>query len=128
MENIPNQKKQSYRHPKITLLKISFAVSVIGILLLLFLSSTIPPKKLSIIDINNNHLNKRVQVQGTIFSIKTYQDSDFQVISIKDQTGSIDITTNKIFNITKSQQINVIGKVKEYKQNLQIQADKITVS
>ncbi len=110
---------------KINLLKISLAISLIGIFLLLFLANTLQPKLINIEDINNKLLNKKVQVQGTVFNIRTYKDKNFQVISIKDETGKIDITLNNPVNITNNQNIIVVGTIKEYKKNLQIQADKI---
>ncbi len=110
---------------KTNLLKISLSISLMGILLLLFLSNFLEPKLTDIEQINNKLLNKKTQVQGTISDIKTYTNSSFQVISIKDSTGEIDITTNKILNLTKNQNITVIGTIKEYNQGLQIQADKI---
>jgi len=110
-----------------TLRKISLAVSLIGILLLLFLSNILQPKLTNIGDINNKLINKKIKAQGQIFSIKTYEDKNFQVISIQDKTGKIDITSSKILNLTNSQTITIIGAIKEYKGHLQIQADKITI-
>lgn len=110
---------------KTNLLKISLSISLFGILLLLFLINTLQPKLTDIENINDKLLNKKVQVQGTISNIKAYKNSNFQVITIKDPTGEIDITTSQILNLTKEQNITVIGVINEYKQNLQIQAEKI---
>ena len=110
---------------KINLLKIALSLSLFGILLLLFLSNFSEPKLTNIEEINNKLLNKKTQVRGQILNIKTYENSSFQVISIKDSTGEIDITTNKILNLTNNQNITVIGTIKEYNRGLQIQADKI---
>ena len=111
---------------KINFLKISLSISLIGILVLLFLANTLQPKLINLQEINNKLLNQKVQVQGQITSIKTYDDSNFQVISIKDKTGKIDATINQILNLTISQNITITGKITEYKGSLQIQADKIT--
>lgn len=107
------------------LLKISFSVSLIGVFLLLFLSNFLEPKLTNIENINYKLSNKKVHIQGTISNIKTYENSSFQIITIKDSTGKIDITTNKILNLTKNQSITVIGTITEYNQTLQIQADKV---
>jgi DNA/RNA endonuclease YhcR with UshA esterase domain len=62
-----------------------------------------------------------VKAKGTIFRI---QDKEtFQVLSIKDDTGKIDVLCRP--NITELQNIQVEGTVKEYGGYLQIQADKI---
>lgn len=107
------------------LLKISLTISLIGIFLLLILSNTLEPKLISIGKINNNLMEKKVKVQGEISNIKTYEDSNFQIILIKDNTGKIEVTIDKILNLTNNQSIIVIGSIQEYKKALQIQADKI---
>lgn len=108
------------------LLKISFLIAIFGILFLLILANTLPIKQINIHEINNKNLDKKVKVQGTILNIKNY--NDFQVISIKDSTGKIDITLDKPTNLSNNNKITVIGSLTEYKQVLQIQADKIIVS
>ena len=109
-------------------LKTTLSISLIGILLLLFLSEFISPKITNISDINNKLLNQKTQVQGQILSIRTFEDSNFQIISIKDSTGKINIILNNPINITNNQNITVIGTINQYNQTLQIQADKITLN
>jgi len=110
---------------KISPLKISLLLSLTGILLLLLLSNFLEPKLINISEINDNSINQKTKIQGSIISIRSYKESNFQVISVKDKTGKIDITTNKILNLKNNQTITIIGKVTEYKQALQVQADKI---
>ncbi len=109
-------------------LKTTLSISLIGIFLLLFLSEFFSPNLTNISNINNKLLNQKTQVQGQIFNIRTFEDSNFQIISIKDSTGKIDITLNNLINITNNQNITVIGKITEYNQTLQIQADKIILN
>ena len=108
-----------------TLLKLSILISIIGILTLLILINIIEPTKLRIKDIFSKDLNKKVEVTGKIQGIKTYKESNFQIITLNDSTGKIDITLDNPTNLTKNQTIIVIGKITEYQTNLQIQADKI---
>jgi len=108
---------------KINFLKISLIISLIGIFLLLILSNFLEPKLIGIEKINNGLIDKKVRVQGKIFDTRIYS-SDFQVISIKDETGKVDITSPPI-NVSLDQEIIVTGTVKEYKQYLQVWADKI---
>jgi DNA/RNA endonuclease YhcR with UshA esterase domain len=105
------------------LLKISFAIALIGILLLLVLVNILPVKHMDIQDISPFLLNKKITISGEIFNIQNHDN--FQVISIKDNTGKIDITLNKISDLNKGNKIQVTGKVKEYKQYLQIRAENI---
>ena len=100
-----------------------FTIAILGILILLFLA-TIEPELTTINTITNKQLNKIVKIQGQIINIKTI-NNNFQIISIKDNTGKIDITVNKQLNLDKNQTIIVTGQVKEYKQYLQIQASQI---
>lgn len=109
-----------------SLKKISFITALIGILILFLLSSILPAKQLTIEDIDNKLINKKVEVSGEIFNIKSYENSNFQIISIRDNTGKIDITLNKIINLSNDQKIIVIGKINQFNGFLQIQADKIS--
>jgi len=107
------------------LLKISLILSLIGIFLLVFLANILTPKQITINQITFKQLNKNIKISGEIINSKAFEDSNFQIISIKDSTGKIDITINQIMNLTNSTNITIIGTVSEYKGNLQIQANKI---
>ncbi|OGJ22083.1 hypothetical protein A3K73_06565 [Candidatus Pacearchaeota archaeon RBG_13_36_9] len=104
------------------ILKICLAISIIGIFLLLFLANTLPPKAVNLGEINDKMLNQKVKVHGTIFRIEDKET--FKILSIKDETGKIDIIC-ECGNLTY-QDIEVEGTIKEYREYLQIQADKIT--
>jgi DNA/RNA endonuclease YhcR with UshA esterase domain len=107
--------------------KISFIFALLGILLLLAISQSLPAKELKISDINEFQLNKVVKVKGLVFNQRNFQNENFQIISIKDETGKIDIITNDIINISNDDIILVQGKIKEFNGFLQIQSDKITL-
>ena len=100
---------------KINILKLSLSISLIGIFLLLFLANFLPTKQLNINQINDNHLNKKIQVQGQVLNIRNYENQNLQVILIKDTTGEIEIITNKITSLQKNESILVIGKITNYK-------------
>jgi|ETNmetMinimDraft_2_1059921.scaffolds.fasta_scaffold36013_1 DNA/RNA endonuclease YhcR with UshA esterase domain len=113
------------KFPKINLLQLSLVISLLGIFILIIFASTINPKQITIKEINNQLLNKQVKVSGQITNLRTFEESNFQLIDIKDDTGKITITTDKIINISKDQNLQIIGKVTEYNHTLQIQASKI---
>ena len=119
-------KKSKKAKVKINLLKISFAITIIGILLLLFLT-TLKPEKKDIANITSKDLNKQIQVSGKITNIRNYNESNFQIITIEDSTGKINIILNKNLNLTNISNITIIGEVQEYKSELQISvlSDKI---
>lgn len=114
--------------PPQTLLKISLIISILGTLFLLLLSNIIEPKLTSIEDIDTLELNKKVQLKGQITSLKSYKNQDFQIITLKDKTGKINIILNQLpkkLNLSEEQEITVIGRITEYKNEFQVQAEKI---
>lgn len=111
------------------LFKISLIISIAGILLLLFLSAVLEPKPTKINNITEKMLNKKVKVSGTIEKIEDKET--FQILSIKDETGKIEVLceceNNNEINLTtkNAQEVIVTGKVQEYKNSLQLNAEKI---
>ena len=109
-----------------SLLKISFAITLLGILLISFISN-LDPKQTKIQDITEDLIDKTIKTQGEIFNIRTYEEFGFQIISIKNFEGLIEVKVDKILNINENQEIIVIGKVEKYEDSLQIHADKIII-
>lgn len=108
-----------------TLLKLALTISLLGIIALLIISNILELPLSNISEITNNKLDKKIKIRGEIFNIKSYDKNNFQIISIKDSTGKVDITTDKILPLKNNQKIEVQGKITDYKQYLQIQAEKI---
>lgn len=107
------------------LLKLTLSISLLGIFILLTITTLTKPKTLQINQITKQDINKNIQITGELIQTKSPLEN-FQILTIKDSKGEINILTNKILNLKKSQQLTIIGKVQEYKNQLQIQADKIT--
>jgi len=114
--------------------KLTFILSLIGVLFLLFLPTTLSPKKINIKDINTPLLNKQIQIQGQIINIKTYKlesQNNLQILEVSDLTNPLEKTevvlNNPKINLEKNQNIIIIGKITSYKNTLQIQADKIII-
>jgi len=108
------------------LLTLSFIISILGILTLLILSSTLEPKLTNINEINSKYLNKKVKIQGTINSIKNYDE--FQLLTLKDSIGEIEVLVEKSpIKLQKSQTLIVTGRVNQYKDILQIIANEIQI-
>lgn len=103
------------------------ALSLMGIFILIILVNTQEPKQLTQISfIDDKHLNKEIKITGQIISIKEYQN-EFKSILINDNSSEIPIIC-ECRNINKTllkKQIEVIGKVTEFQNNLEIQANKI---
>jgi len=106
------------------LLKISFILSLLGILILIALSQQLEPRLYNIEDLSQKNLNLRVQIKGTMTSINNYDE--FQTMLIKDNTGIISVISNSKTPLNKSSlEILIIGTVTEYQDRVQITADKI---
>lgn len=101
------------------ILKLSLAISFLGVFLVLFLSIKIQPIQVS--SYQDLKLNQRIKTTGKIISIKNFDD--FSVIKLN---NNITIACNKCF-FKETQNIEVEGMVSQYKNSLQIQAEKINL-
>ena len=99
--------------------------SLLGILLLLFVINTIGSKEYKISEIYNKGINEKVKVIGMTKNIKTYENN-FTVFTLVKNNESIKVVCN-CQNIKNNQEIEVIGKITEYNNIKQIEADKIKV-
>ena len=105
--------------------KLSLILSLLGIITLLILANITEPEQINIKDITIKDVNKKAKIQGEVVRIKSYEKSNFQIIKLKDSSGEIEITTNKILDLKNNQELIIIGRITQYKNSLQIQAEKI---
>jgi len=109
------------------LLKLCLIISLFGILLLLFLSDFMQPGLTEISSISKSMLEKSVAVQGVVVSEKNLDN--FKILELCDNSSTcIPVTLSSKENLTNSlanKEIVVVGKITEYKKELQIDADKI---
>ena len=114
---------------KRALLIISFIISIIGIFIIFLILITIKPELVEIKKINSDLLYKKIQIKGEITKIKEYKDYDFKILTINDSTGKINVLINnkdiQKINLKENQIIMVAGKITEYKNELEIQADRV---
>jgi len=112
-----------------TIKKYLIITSLLGVMILLFISSSIKPETSNIADINEKNLNELVKVQGTIVSIKEYNNQTFQVLIIKDETGTIEATANSKTGLKQeinlSKEYTLIGKVSKYNKTIQISINQL---
>ncbi len=109
------------------LIQFSLIISVVGIIILIFLSIYSEPKISSIEEINKKNLENYVKINGTIINIDKIKSGEnyFLIIRLKDFSDSIDVLDYENSNLKINQKIQVIGKISEYKNQLQIEAKKI---
>ena len=116
----------SMKTSQITLLKISLSISFLGILLLLFLSSSEPKIKTieEIKNISKTKLNQQVKIQGNLTSIRQ-ASKNFYILTIQDNSRAIETTSEK--NITSDKTLIILGKLQYYKNKTQVKAEKIKI-
>lgn len=99
------------------LLKLSLITSFIGIFLLLLLSTIIQPKE--VLKYSDLELDSYAKTTAKVISIKSYDN--FKIIKLN---NNITLTCNNC-KLKEKQIVAVTGKVTEYKDQLQINAEKI---
>ncbi len=102
--------------------RLTLSISLLGTIILLILTNTLPATELEIEQITINHLNKKITTDGTI--TKTNRHPNFQIVTITKNSYSIDILLDQKTNLT-NQSIIVTGRLEKYKDRLQIRADEI---
>jgi len=100
-------------------------ISLIGILILLFIINSAEPKNTEISSINEKMINKNIKITGEVTSLKSYENN-FTIITLKDKTGEIEIICTCL-EIKENSNLEAIGKVGKYKQEFQLEADKIKI-
>ncbi|MFA5856616.1 MAG: OB-fold nucleic acid binding domain-containing protein [Candidatus Pacearchaeota archaeon] len=104
------------------LLTISFLLSIIGILILQMISVYISPPITEIKNIDYSK-NKILKLRGNIESIRLTKE--YSKLTLKDNSGKINIYVPKEYNFSKNATIEVIGKITEYNNYYQIFPEKI---
>ena len=109
------------------LLKLSFITAIVSLIGLFFLSEMIEPKLTNISEITKDKLEDFVKVQGTIS--KTIETDGLWLIDVQDASGKIRVVVfkdpNNPLEFSETSQIEVTGKVIEYKGTIEIQASEI---
>ncbi len=106
---------------------IILTIALLGIILLLFLNHQIQPKIISISNITSSLIDERVSIIANIIKITTFKENTFQILTLQDKTGKIEATlfSNEKLKINKTQEYQIIGRIETYKNETQINIDKI---
>ncbi len=108
------------------LLKLSLTISLIGIFIILSISSfyELPLQKIK--DLNENQLETKVKISGTLLSIK--ETPGLYLLKITDNTATIPIVIFKeeTLNLNPGQKLEIQGTLTEYNHELEILAEIIT--
>lgn len=104
---------------------IALAFSLIGIFIIFLVGETTDIKQINISDINQNLLNQQIKIIANTTKVKN--TPGLLIADIQDSTGNTTMIASepaKLY-LQKNQQIEVIGKIKEYKGKLEIDATQI---
>ena len=101
----------------------SLIISLIGILVLLFIINTTEPNQTQIKNINSSILNKQVKISGQIINKNIYKNN-FTILTIQENNYQIQAICN-CPNIKLNQNITIVGIIEKYKEELQINVNKI---
>ena len=81
------------------LIKLSLVMSIVGIIILFFISDKLKPKEYSISLLSRENLENTIKVNGKITDIK--ETKDISVLTLKDGSGEIKVTLFKNNQIIK---------------------------
>jgi len=99
--------------------------TLIGILIILFISENLEIKQIKIENITENMLGKEVRIIATIKNIKT--TPGLYILTLKDETGEIKaiIFKEDKLEFKNKDKVEIIGKVIKYKNMLEIQVNQL---
>ena len=107
--------------------KIFLVLSLISLLILIIISQNISPLQPKLANITEENLNQNIKIQVNIESIKNFENQSFQLLTLKDSTGTLTGTTNSRnpLKLDLSKNYTIFGKVSEYNNTIQISINKI---
>jgi DNA/RNA endonuclease YhcR with UshA esterase domain len=108
-----------------TLLKISLLSSLIGILLILFISESIEPPAYKIKDITNKDIDKLVTISGELSILK--ETEGLYLLKLFDGESTIVVIAfkNEQIILNNNERVKIKGKIVEYNGEFELQAEQI---
>ncbi len=105
--------------------KLALIFSIIGIFILVLISNLSEINELNIEEISKSQLNEKIKISGKVSDVLINKD-DFVVFKVYNNVSYIKVICN-CSTIKKNQDLIIIGRLTKYKNELQIQADKIII-
>jgi len=106
-----------------SLLKLSLITTIIGIYLIIILANTLEPNITKILDINEKMIDEWVKIEGNVTSQKSI--GELTILTVYDGTAGIHAIMYKEIENFEGSEVVVLGKIIEYKGELEIQIEKI---
>ena len=113
------------------LLKIALVTSLIGLIGLIIFTPSIEVKEVKIEDINRGMIDEEVSINCVVSDVKSSKSGSNYFLTISDGTGQIPLvifesqaaqmqTNNLDINDFKNKKVNVVGKITEYNNEMEI--------
>jgi len=117
-----------------SLTKISFVITIVGVIALYFIVQTTEPNLTPLKDISHDMVGNYVKVVGAVKSI-SWHESGHLFITLRDEYDEIKVVMfskeakkfAELKEIKKDEQITIIGKIDEYENELEVVAEKIEI-
>jgi hypothetical protein len=108
------------------LIKLSFIISVLGILILFFIMISKEPELKTLNEVKNLS-NENVKVIGKISKIKNYPN--FQILTLKDSTDSLLalVSPPSKVELKENYTLELTGLITEYKNETEIRINNIKI-
>ena len=104
-------------------MKIALATSLLGLFSLYIISETFEPKIILISEVNEKMFDSYVRISGQISSAR--ETEGLYILQVNDSSGKIEVIIYKEkekLSFSRGQEVEVIGKVSEFRGKIQLEA------
>lgn len=114
--------------------KIALAMSILGLIGMIFSADLITAREIKVKDINRGMLDEDVTIEGVVLNVKKSSHSDTYFMDIMDGTGKIKLLifesnaqdiqkSNRSIYSLNNRRIKITGKVSEYQGKMELILD-----
>jgi len=108
------------------LLKLSLITALIGTFIIIILANNLEPRIIEISTINTKMIDSWVKIQGNVTNERSVDS--LTILTIYDGSAGINtVLYKKTESKFEGKEVIILGKVMEYKQELEIEISKITI-
>lgn len=106
---------------------LAMVVSLVGVLLILFVSEKMEAGSLSIIDVNESYLGNNVKITGEV--VRLIETEGLLILDVKDDSGKIKVVafSDEYVDVQENDKVEIEGEVVEYKNETELDAKVIKV-
>jgi len=109
-----------------TLLKLSLITALVSIFVIIILATNLEPETKKIETINEKNLDEWIKIQGSV--VKEIERENLKILVVSDGTASINCILRKKLNQSlKGKEVEIVGKVIDYKGILEIEIHQIKI-